>query len=114
MQTGEKTKDKTALYLCGPITGTTDYEERFQDAQDKLELAGYTVLNPIKLNLDPDPKNWSSAMKAAIALMFKADGIATLTDWHVSRGAYLEVSLASYIGMPVWDVNRWAERGGRD
>lgn len=37
------------IYISGPITGTTDYKERFAVAEEKLKANGYEVVNPAKL-----------------------------------------------------------------
>lgn len=34
------------IYISGPITGTTDYKERFAAAADFLRKGGYKPVNP--------------------------------------------------------------------
>ena len=38
------------VYISGPITGTTDYMERFSEAQKHIESLGYSVINPALVN----------------------------------------------------------------
>ena len=36
-------------YISGPITGTTDYKERFAVAEQAINAAGYVAINPEKM-----------------------------------------------------------------
>lgn len=38
------------VYISGPITRTSDYMERFNEAQKYLESKGYSVVNPALVN----------------------------------------------------------------
>lgn len=39
------------IYISGKITGTTDYLNRFKEAEQHLKKAGHEVINPAELNL---------------------------------------------------------------
>ena len=38
------------IYISGAITGTDDFMERFQKAEEKLKEAGHMVYNPARAN----------------------------------------------------------------
>ena len=42
-------------YISGPITGTTDYKERFAVAEQAINAAGYVAINPEKVNARVKP-----------------------------------------------------------
>ena len=46
----EELANSTIVYISGAISGTTDYMERFEKAENKLKDEGYTVINPAKIN----------------------------------------------------------------
>ena len=48
----ENTNEKQTehIYISGPITGTSDYMERFEKAEKELIENGYSVINPAKVN----------------------------------------------------------------
>ena len=37
------------IYIAGPITGVTDYKEKFDQAEHQLTELGHKVLNPATL-----------------------------------------------------------------
>jgi len=95
----------TGIYICGKVTGDPDYREKFLEAENKLFDAGYEPLNPTSV-ISPNCE-WKKAMKIAISLMLKGDGIALLKDWRYSRGAKIEVKIARKVGIPIKQLNTW-------
>lgn len=93
----------TKIYLSGKITGTSDYESRFAEAQKKMEEKGYEVLNPVKCGkwlerqLAPQAPTWIQYMKQAISAMMKADCIYMLKGYKDSKGARVELFLAKIL-----------------
>lgn len=91
------------VYLSGKITGTDDYETHFKTAEEKLEAAGYNVLNPVKCGkcleclLAPQKPTWIQYMKQDIKAMMNADCIYMLKGYKESRGARLEHFLAKIL-----------------
>jgi len=95
------------VYLCGPITGCDNLNaEQFGYWQDRLMRLGYTVLNPHDLFQDVDTKHfkWEDYMKHCIAQMVFCNIVATLPDWHESKGAVMEVDIARKLNIPVVSV----------
>ena len=50
------------IYISGAVTGTEDYMERFEAAEKKLTEAGYSVINPAKINSFL-PVDWDGIIK---------------------------------------------------
>lgn len=94
---------KKTIYVSGKITGTDDYMKRFADAESRLKLQGWRVMNPAKKNAHFDPKNtsWEDYMRASIRLLSRADAIYLLRGWRQSKGAILEHSIAVALGMTI-------------
>lgn len=98
---------RTRLYICGPMTGIAEYNQpAFDKAATSLRRVGYKVQNPADLGLR-DETPWEQAMKEALRVMLKCDGIALLPHWGNSRGARLEVTIAEQLGIPHQTVHRW-------
>lgn len=94
------------IYLAGPMTGLPDLNfPAFHDMADRLRDLGQIVVNPAEINTDPN-MCWRECMRADIAQLVTCDAVATLPGWTQSRGATLEVYIASQIGMAVHDAER--------
>lgn len=90
------------LYISGAITGTTDYMDRFYNAQRLLEEQGHTVINPAKLNSGmPEDTTYEQYMKVCMVLLDMAEGIYMLKGWEKSCGANRELGYALAKGMVV-------------
>lgn len=94
-----------SLYIAGPMSGYDAFNyPAFFDAEAALNRAGYTCLNPAR---NPKQSGWDDYMRAAIAQVIQADGIAVLPDWQMSAGAALEVHIAHALRVPVHSVGHW-------
>lgn len=83
------------LYLSGAITGTTDYMDRFCNAQKALEEYGHTVINPADINSRlPEDTTYEQYMDVCIVLLGMAEGIYMLSGWEKSCGANRELGYA--------------------
>lgn len=95
------------LYIAGPMSGLKNLNyPAFHHAAKELRAAGYTVLNPAE---NPSPcrnPSWEDWMRAAIALLIKADHVATLDGFERSKGALVEIQLAHGLGMSYDPVQR--------
>lgn len=93
-------KDK--VYISGAIAHY-DLEERrnaFLNAERYLSIKGFEPVNPFKNGL-PDEAHWREHMKADIALLLDCQYIYMLRDWELSKGAKLELDVASSCGIKV-------------
>lgn len=95
------------LYIAGPMTGLPDlnYPEFNQWAR-LLRSEGFEVVNPAETAL-PSSTAWTTFMRAGISGLVTCDAVAVLSDWEQSRGAFLEVTLAKSLEMPVRPVGTW-------
>lgn len=98
----------TTLYVCGPMSGLPGLNfEAFFEADRDLTAAGYTVLNPAdRAGRTPDMP-WEWYLRRCIKDVVDADGLALLSGHHFSRGARLEVAVASGLDMPATTVEDW-------
>ena len=61
---------------------------------------GFSPVNPFKNGL-PDEAHWREHMRADIALLLDCEYIYMLKDWELSKGAKLELDVASSCGIKV-------------
>jgi hypothetical protein len=69
-----------------------------------LRAAGYETLNPAANGVKD---SWEDYMRAGIAQVIQADGIAFLPGSDGSRGARVELNLADVLGMEVKPLSEW-------
>lgn len=88
------------IYLAGPMTGYVDHNfPAFNYAAKVLRERGHEVVNPAELVEDPT-KPWEYYMRRDIPLLCQCEAIALLPGFTASRGAELEQTIASALGMP--------------
>lgn len=106
---------KPRIYLAGPMTGRPDFNyPAFNAEAARLRAIGYHVENPAE---NPQQSTWQGYMRQAVRQMMMCDAVALLPDWHDSRGARIENSLAMDLGIkarpcaeykaPATDPNCW-------
>lgn len=92
-------KNGHTIYISGAITGTTDYMERFENAENKLKELGYDVINPAKINsFLPTDTTWKQYMEVDYKLLDVCDSIYMLSGWENSKGANAELEYANLKG----------------
>ena len=72
----------------------------FLDAENRLRAMGFNPVNPFKNGL-PDEAHWREHMRADIRLLLDCEYIYMLKDWELSKGAKLELDVASSCGIKV-------------
>lgn len=101
----------TRLYIAGPMSGLPDFNyPAFHTAATMLRGLGYQVENPAE-NDRPLTDPWQVFLRDAITKLMRCDGVALLPDHHRSRGARLEESIATRLGIPVRTIQTWENRG---
>lgn len=83
------------IYLSGPITGVSNYREKFEKVAEKWSNGGNKVINPA--NLDEvlhDGATWDNYMDICIQLLDMAEAVVLLKGWENSRGANREYGYA--------------------
>ncbi|SEI17012.1 DUF4406 domain-containing protein [Pseudomonas asplenii] len=89
------------VYLCGPMTGLPDCNyPAFHAEAARLRDLGHHVENPAE-NPKPVRDKWELYMRMSIPQMLTCDTVATLPGWEQSKGARLEVEIATQLGLRV-------------
>ncbi|MFN3689881.1 MAG: DUF4406 domain-containing protein [Fimbriimonadales bacterium] len=102
--------ERRAIYIAGPMSGIESFNhDEFRAAELRLEEAGYWPINPARNGLPPTSP-WEHHMRRDIGMLIGCSGIATLPGWESSRGASLEVNIATALAMPVCSVDAWVEK----
>ncbi len=89
-------------YISGGIAHY-DLEERkaaFGRAAEELDKAGYLPINPFH-NGVPQTAHFTKHMRKDIAMLLECDYIYMLKGWELSKGAKLELDVASSCGIKV-------------
>lgn len=94
------------IYLSGKISGLPMLEvvEKFEIAERRLNVAGYKVINPVKLDHSANEKrDWSLYMKTDLKAMLdpECNYIFMLPCWQSSPGAKFELQMAIALGYSV-------------
>lgn len=94
---------KIRVYISGPITGTTDYIERFEAAENFLG-GKYSVINPAKVNSNmPEDTTHEEYMKMSICMLSMCFAIYMLKGWQNSPGACEEHLYALKHGIAIFE-----------
>jgi len=103
-------------YIAGPISGVSDFRDRFNKAEQRLTGLGFEPINPC--NISPathegecppgygpgeggDHTSSACFMRTDLKALLECDVIYLLPGWQHSRGAKLEYSVAVACGIPV-------------
>ena len=91
------------VYISGPITGTTDYMERFSKAQKYLESRGHSVVNPALVNSNlPEDTSYDEYMTMSFCMLDMCDAIYLLKGYENSTGAMREYTRAMRRRYPIY------------
>lgn len=104
------------LYIAGPMTGIDDWNyPAFFDTEAQLRALGHQVLNPATNDGDtleaalaaagsPERPNhpWAYYMRRDLPQVMEVDGLCLLPGWQNSKGARLEVHVATALGLPLY------------
>ena len=94
--------DKDKVYISGAIAhyDMAERKEAFSDAEMRIRGMGFNPVNPFKNGL-PDEAHWREHMRADIRLLLDCEYIYMLQGWELSKGAKLELDVASSCGIKV-------------
>lgn len=95
------------IYLSGPITGTDNYRENFQEAVKRLNNEGqYDIINPAELCqvMPAATTSWEDYLQICVHLLEMADAIVMLPGWRESRGAQREYGFALASDKIIWEM----------
>jgi hypothetical protein len=82
--------------------------QAFNAAYVALREAGYTVFNPVN-NGVPENAQWTTQMRADIAGLMGCHGLCYLPGWSDSRGAKLEIQIATELEITCAPLEFWLE-----
>lgn len=93
---------KERVYISGAIAHHDLCERKlaFGNASRYLRLKGYEAVNPFD-NGVADDADWHEHMRADIRMLVECDAIYMLNGWEHSKGAKLELDVASSCGLRV-------------
>ncbi|WP_305826398.1 DUF4406 domain-containing protein [Pseudomonas aeruginosa] len=87
------------IYLAGSMTGLPEHNfSAFHAEAARLRDLGYHVENPAE-NPAPACGTWAGYMRKALVQLVTCDAIALLPGWMDSKGARLEFTVATNLGM---------------
>jgi hypothetical protein len=89
------------IYISGKISGMEEKAKQlFYNAEERLWIKGYDVVNPMNLNHNHD-KTWQSFMREDIRALCECDYIYLMPNWWRSKGARIELLIAFLIGIKI-------------
>ncbi len=90
------------IYISAPITGTTDYMERFTEAEEALTREGWTVINPARVNAQlPADTTHEEYMRMSLCMLSMCDAMIMLRGWNGSKGCKMEMDFAAGNGITI-------------
>lgn len=90
------------IYIAGPMRNLPNHNiDAFFNAEEKLRLDGWAVVNPVKFNyifgtavLQEDENTLRACMDAELAAIPHLDAIYLMKGWEKSEGARQELLVA--------------------
>lgn len=97
------------VYLSGPVTGTTDYKQRFDFCEAQLKRK-FTygkcvpeIINPVRtVSTLPSSFDYDDIMGACLKMLEKCDGIVLMPGWRKSIGCNQEYGAAMALHKEVY------------
>lgn len=97
------------LYIAGPMYGYPDLNyPAFFAAEEWLQDKGYQTENPAR-NENPTPDDYYVWLRLGLQQMLTCQGVALLPNFGMSKGATMELFVASFLKMPVRMLRDWIE-----
>jgi len=97
--------EKSSVYICGPVTGTNDYTERFENYEQKLNVHFDNVINPVKRLKGvfevPENIEWNILMIECLNWLSDCTHIFLMEGYEKSYGARIEKLWAEKLGLTI-------------
>lgn len=90
------------IYISGPISGTTNYNKRFEYAAEKLRKLGADYINPAHMAKTMPEASHEDYMNIALKLLGKCDAMVILPGAWDSEGCRRELAEAKLLGLPIY------------
>lgn len=89
-------------YIAGKISDLpeAEYTAKFAEAKQNVVAMGYIPVSPIELAHNHG-KSWEEFMKEDIAAMLQCDAVFAISNYRQSKGANIEVNLATLLGIKI-------------
>lgn len=99
------------IYVAGPMTGLPEFNRpTFFNAETMLHRHGFEVVNPARRE-PVDGKLWEDYMRDGLTDLLTCTGVALLHGWRGSKGARLEVRVATALHIPARMLDQWIVDG---
>jgi len=95
------------VYLCGPVTGTTGYRERFAAAGELLHDIGFSnvIFNPVEIaEIHMMGKSEREILDFLMQYIEISASLCHLPGWGNSEGAKEETAYAQKLGLVIFDI----------
>ena len=93
------------IYISGPMSG---YDEcnypAFNAAAEELRSLGYEVFNPAEHNTGA---SYWETLRGDMEALLTCDAVALLDGWHYSKGASIEVHMATVLEHVIRPIQEW-------
>lgn len=99
------------IYLSGPVTGTTDFKDRFDFGEAKVHQKFRDkgrAINPVKIAEQlPESISYEAIMQICFDTIKACDVILMMPGWEDSKGCNQEYGYAIGIGKEVVKWEEW-------
>lgn len=94
---------KEKIYISGPVTGTSDYVQKFQKMENfiKRSFSDLDVVNPVRIMSQMPDTTYKQYLKLSLQLLDDCDLLVLLNGSEESKGCLVEVAYAKALGKEV-------------
>lgn len=100
-----------SMYLAGPMTGIEGFNyNKFDEVAKQLRDLGHEVVSPAEIGREislpgkPGDLPYADYVKSNLKAMLDCDELVLLPRWRGSRGARMEVQVADFTKMKIWQL----------
>lgn len=114
----ENPVNRRKIYLAGPMRGLPNLNfDAFHEARARWESAGWQVMSPASIDLavglgpqcHSDDTMLRQLITMDVACICNCDAIAMLPGWEKSMGSTVELALAQFLGLTVYNAEDMRE-----